>query len=84
MMKYANTSLKESRETANEVQKQLQLYDLSIGEYLAYKYALWLDFSTIDENTLHRMGRRIENTLKGITLQIEKSVESAGSLNACT
>ena len=84
MMKYANNSLKESRETANEVQKQLQLYDLSIGEYLAYKYALWLDFRTIDENTLHRMGRRIENTLEGITLQIEKSVESAGSLNACT
>ena len=29
---------------ANEVQKHLQLYDLSLGEYLVNKYALWLDF----------------------------------------
>ena len=48
---------------ANEVQAQLQLYDLSVGEYLVNKYALWLDFRTINENELHRMGRRIGNTL---------------------
>ena len=48
-------------ELVNEVQKQLQLYDLSVGEYLVTKYALWLDFRTIDENELHGMGRRIEN-----------------------
>ena len=36
----------------------------------------------IDENELHRMGRRIENALEGITLQIEKKVESGGALNA--
>ena len=41
---------------ANEVQAQLQLYDLSVGEYLVNKYALWLDFRTIDENELHRTG----------------------------
>ena len=46
---------------ANEIQKHLQLYDLSLGEYLVNKYALWLDFRTIDENFLHGMGRRIEN-----------------------
>ena len=40
---------------ANEIQKHLQLYDLSLGEYLANKYALWLDFRTIDENELHGM-----------------------------
>ena len=28
---------------ANEIQKHLQLYDLSLGEYLVNKYALWLD-----------------------------------------
>ena len=33
---------------ANEVQAQLQLYDLSAGEYLVSRYALWLDFRTID------------------------------------
>ena len=47
---------------ANEVQTQLQLYDLSVGEYLVNKYALWLDFRTIDENELHGMGRQIGNT----------------------
>ena len=29
---------------ANEIQKYLQLYDLSLGEYLVNRYALWLDF----------------------------------------
>ena len=33
--------------------KHLQLYDLSLGEYLVNKFALWLDFRTIDENELH-------------------------------
>ena len=47
---------------ANEVQVQLQLHDVSVGEYLVNKYALWLDFRTIDENELHRMGRQIGNT----------------------
>ena len=68
---------------ANEVQAQLQLYDLSVGEYLVNKYALWLDFRTIDENELHGMGRRIENASEGITLQIEKKAETAGALSAC-
>ena len=67
---------------ANEIQKHLQLYDLSLGEYLVNKYALWLDFRTIDENFLHGTGRRIENASEGITLQIEKKAESAGALNA--
>ena len=67
---------------ANEIQKNLQLYDVSLGEYLVNKYALWLDFRTIDENELHGMGRRIENASEGITLQIEKKEESAGALNA--
>ena len=36
----------------------------------------------IDENELHGMDRRIENASEGITLQIEKKAESAGTLNA--
>ena len=67
---------------ANEVQAQLQLYDISLGEYLVNKYALWLDFRMIDENELHRTGRGIENASEGITLQIEKKAESAEVLNA--
>ena len=47
---------------ANEVQARLQLYDVSLGEYLVNKHALWLDFRTIDENELHGMGRQIGNT----------------------
>ena len=47
---------------ANETQAQLQLHDVSVGEYLDNKYALWLDFRTIDENELHRMGRQMGNT----------------------
>ena len=42
---------------------------------------LWLDFRTIDKNTLHGTGRRIGNASDGITLQIEKKAESAGNLN---
>ena len=67
---------------ANEVQPQLQLYDVSLGEYLVNKYALWLDFRMIDENELHGTGRRIENASEGITLQVEKKAESAVALNA--
>ena len=60
----------------------MQLYNLSLGEYLTDRYALWLDFITIDENELHGTGRHIENASEGITLQIEKKAESAEALNA--
>ena len=53
---------------ANEIQKHFQRNNLSLGEYLVNKYALWLDFRMIDENELHGTGRRIENASKGITL----------------
>ena len=83
---------KQRDDDANKIQKHLQLYDLSLGEYFTDKYALWLDitdkyalsldFKMIDENELHGMGRRIENASEGITVQIEKKAESAGALNA--
>ena len=60
----------------------MQLYNLSLGEYLVNRCALWLDFGTIDENELHGTGRRIENASEGITLPVEKKEESAGALNA--
>ena len=77
----ANNQFKRDND-ANEIQKHLQLYDLSLGEYLVNKYALWLDFRTIDENELHRTDRHIENASEGITLQIEKKAGSARALNA--
>ena len=66
---------KQRDNNANEIQKHLQLYDVSLGEYLVNKYALWLDFRTIDENGV---GRRIENASEGITLQIEKKKNQLG------
>ena len=67
---------------ADEIQKHLQLYDLSLGEYLVTSMPYALDFRMIDENELHGTGRRIENASEGITLQIEKKAELAGALNA--
>ena len=75
------TEGKQRDNDANEIQKHLQLYDLSLGEYLVDKYALWLDFRTIDENELHGTGRRIEMHQKALPY-IEKKEESAGALNA--
>ena len=72
----------ERKQRDNNVQKQLQLHNVNVGEYLTDKYALWLDFRTIEKNELHGMGGRIENASEGITLQIEKKAESAGALNA--
>ena len=49
--------------------------------YYTNKYALWLDFRTIDDNRLHGSGRRLENTSEGIRLQITKESGSAGKLS---
>ena len=68
----------EGRQRDNDVQKQLELHDLSAGEYLVDKYALWIDFRMIDENELHETGRRIENASEGITLEIEKKKNQLG------
>ena len=68
--------------SAGENRKRLQLHDVKVSDYLTNKYALWLDFRSIDENTLHGTGRRIENASEGITLQIEKTAETAGNLKA--
>ena len=73
---------KQKDNNVNEIQKHLQLHNVSLGEYLVNKYALWLNFRTIDENALHGTGRRTENALEGITLQIKNKAESAGPLNA--
>ena len=57
---------------AGVIQKDLQLHSVSIASYYTDKYALWLDFRTIDDNRLHSSGRRLENTSEGIRLQITK------------
>ena len=42
---------------AGPIQKDLQLHNVNIASYYTDKYALWLDFRTIDDNRLHGMGR---------------------------
>ena len=66
---------------AGWVQKDLQLHNVNIASYYTDKYALWLDFRTIDDNRLHGSGRRLENTSEGIRLQITKKAEAAGKLS---
>ena len=66
---------------AGAIQKNLQLHNVNIASYYTDKYALWLDFSTIDDNRFHGSGRCLENTSEGIRLQITKESGSAGKLS---
>ena len=63
------------------IQKDLQLHNVNITSYYTDKYALWLNFRTTDDNKLHGLGRRLENTSEGIRLQITKETGSAGKLS---
>ena len=67
---------------AGWVQKDLHLHSINIASYYTDKYALWLDFRTINDNALHGLGRRLGNTSEGIQLQITKKAESAGKLSS--
>ena len=74
---FAEGQLKE----AGAIQKDLQLHNVNIASYYTDKYALWLDFRTIDDNRLHGSGRQLENTSEGIRLQITKEAGDAGKLS---
>ena len=68
---------KQRDNNTDEVEKHLQLHDLNVGND---KYALWLDFRTIDANALHETSMVIGSTDGRITLQIQKKAETAGEL----
>ena len=57
-----------------EVAKDLGLADVSLGEFLTSKFALWLDLRTTDDD-------RLENASEGVTFQLTKTAEAAGALN---
>ena len=59
------------------VVKHLGLADVSLGEFLTSKFALWLDLRTTDDDRLHGSGYRIENASEGVTIQITKKAEAA-------
>ena len=63
------------------VGKDLGLADVSLGEFLTSKFALWLDLRTTDDEWLHGSGHRIENEREGVTIQLTKMAETAGALN---
>ena len=44
---------------AGAIQKDLQLHEVNIALYYTDKYAVWLDFRTIDDNTLHGSSRQL-------------------------
>ena len=74
---FAEGRLKE----AGTIQKDLQLHNINIASYCTDKYALWLDFRTIDDNRLYGSGRRLENTSEGIRLQITKEAGADSKLS---
>ena len=63
------------------VSKELGLSDVSFGEYLTTKYALWLDMRSTDDNSLHGTGRKIDGASQSIHIEIEKTAETAGNLD---
>ena len=78
--KYFAAGTKRHPEVA-AVAKDLALADVSLGQFLTSKHALFLDLRSTDDDQLHGTGRRIENASEGVTIQIAKTAEAAGVLN---
>jgi len=53
----------------------------NMSTYFATRYALWLDFRSCDSRKLHASGSRVENASEGVTLQLEKRAQAAGTLS---
>ena len=66
---------------AINVAKEFDLADVTAAEYFTNKYALWLDFRSNDDLTLHGSGRKIEGASQSIQIEIEKTAQAAGALN---
>ena len=58
------------------------MHNVNIALYYTDKYALWLDFRTIDYNRLHGSGRQLENTSEGIRLRITKEAGADSKLSS--
>ena len=76
---FALTS-KRNKET-DKIAKELYFTNTTLEKYLTDNYALWLDLRTVDDNTLHGSGRRVENASEGITIQITKEKEADELIN---
>ena len=60
-----------------EVAKDLALADVSPGQFLTTKYALWLDFRTTDDQRLQGNGRKLSAEM---TIRIQRETEAVGDL----
>ena len=78
--KFFALNSKRSKET-NMIIKDLCFTETIIEKYLTTNYALWLDFRSSDDNSLHGSGRRLENISEGITIQITKEVGADEPIN---
>ena len=74
---FALTS-KRDKET-DKIAKELYFTNITLEKYLTDNY--WLDLRTVDDNTLHGSGRRVENASEGITIQITKEQEADELIN---
>ena len=64
----------------DHVSKDLHQHSVRLSDYLVSKYALFLDLRTVEDSALHGSGRRIENGADGITIHMERTAGSAGSI----
>ena len=78
--KFFALNSKRNKET-NMIVKDLYFTDTTLEKYLTNNYALWLDFRSTDDNSLHGSGRRIENASEGITIQITKEAGADEPIN---
>ena len=68
--------------TVPHVIKEAEMADVTLPDYLPTKYGLWLDMRSTDDDTLHGSGRKIEGASQSIQIEIEKTAEASGDLNA--
>ena len=78
--KFFALNSKQNKET-NMIVKDLYFTDTTLEKYLTNNYALWLDLRSTDDNSLHGLGRRIENASEGTTIQITKEAGADEPIN---
>jgi len=54
---------------------------VSVGDFYHNKFALWLDFRTIDDPKIHGGGLRLVNTQDGIQLEMTRTATGSGNMN---
>lgn len=65
--------------SADKVGKKFWVSDIDMGDYYDDKFALWVDFRSTEDNSLHGSGRKIKDDL---SISISKTRENSGDLTA--